>query len=356
MAEDRQTLSKEHRARLYQEIIKLQTGSGTEVTGAPKRINNILSLYGQSLSDLADHPEWLLGQSGQDKRVQKLEQQLRQAVAKTNAILRENERLRNQVSTIHRTKSKLNKTRNRVTNAFSTFFTNVANTTGRSTGTRFMNAADTLIGAFFNDDKRETLSKSFRYSSFVLSPLMFIPAYIVDPDKSDWTYDPEPYIIMAMLSSMTSVFCLNAAIVSENSLDEWATKQFRLKPKIEAALNTPLCIREKETICDPVLITKTPYFSSWLPLLGNGEIEESILHRRFMRVTEKLITNADGTPPRKQVCVASKSVILPPNKDPLWGYVKEHRDCEIVPAVQDASMEGEAGTFNKEGIMNYGLV
>ncbi len=56
-------ISEKDRDRLFQEFRKLETGEGSEVTGAPKRINAILKSYGSSLADIASNPERLLGAS-----------------------------------------------------------------------------------------------------------------------------------------------------------------------------------------------------------------------------------------------------------------------------------------------------
>ncbi len=55
-------LTEQDERRIYQELIKLRTGDGSEVTEAPKRIDRILEKYGGGLGHVAENPEWLLGQ------------------------------------------------------------------------------------------------------------------------------------------------------------------------------------------------------------------------------------------------------------------------------------------------------
>lgn len=276
-----------------------------------KKINRILARYDQSLSALADHPEWLLGQGDTGEMEERLNQYVtayNQTVAKTKPLINENALLRAENQKL---KDKLS-FRKKITDEFSRKASAMTSGLGSLFKSDPIDDEEKRLYAslteplseenkdyyknYFARKRREReeerkeernkervkkyeevygLTQTLRNSGWFLGPWMALPDYIYGSlayfDRDDHSF--RSMAAETILQSITSAIVGSITVGLLNIGDIYATWQFKAKPAYEEAIKT--CEGKIGQTC----ITNFrgfPYYMPWLPFSDERTLEREL--------------------------------------------------------------------------------
>ncbi len=251
------------------------------------KVNRILETYGRSLSDLADHAEWLLGQGGNAETLEMLDkyvEEYKKLKAQNTSLRRENEVLR----------VKLN-----------------------------------IPSPAKNPSERgDHLTWRYMMAAAIFPPALALGAALHKEVRSD-VRDNAPQLLFC-------VALYNAIIWGiPHLVDGQAVKRFHHEPKIEQARNSIVCPGDKGVVCE-ASFSATPYYLSWVPLTDK-EIPAGKVYRKIHERSEPRQSisaygaegNLEQTKTMKQICQVYADVVSYTGLPDDWKF-NERRNKKAV--------------------------
>lgn len=264
-------LTEEDRAELKKYLLRMSNDNDAlpgEASMLVKNVNRILEKYGHSLSDLGDHPEWLLGQGG-DVETQEM-------LAK---YVEANKKLSTQNAAMHRENIKLRSELKIPSPAKKTSSGDKNNLVGSYVLTSQIFPPAIVLGAILHKEVRNELQGSWR-------------------------------MMLLSISFSQAVLWGSAHLV-----DNQAVKRLEHLPKTEEARNSIVCPGDRGVVCK-ASFSATPYYLSWFPFTDK-EMPAGAVYRKILKKEEHVQTvnkydaheNLEETKKMKRTCQAYADVV-----------------------------------------------